>query len=100
MHYLIMYRRPRPDFTESATVAEEEAVGRHFQYLQRLLAEGTLMMAGRVDDARFGIGLLDVKDEAEGRRIVEQDPAVSAGVFTAELLPFRLALWPGPDRRS
>lgn len=91
-HFIIMYYPPRGDFLNNQTARESEAIGRHFQYLKALHEKKTVLMAGRVDDARFGIALLAVKDENEASEIMKNDPAVAAGVFKAELLPFQVAL--------
>jgi len=91
-HFVIMYYPPRPDFTTNHTQEESDAVGRHFEYLKSLHERKIVLMAGRVEDASFGIALLVVENEKRAREIVENDPAVIAKVFKAELLPFRLAL--------
>ena len=91
-HYLIMYRPPRPDFTATVTEEEQAHLEDHFAYLRNLQLEGRVLFAGRVEDARFGIALICADDEAQAETIMKEDPAVSAGVFTAELLPFRLSL--------
>ena len=91
-HYLIMYHPPREGFAENATPEESAEVMKHFEYLKTLNAKKTVLIAGRVDDARFGIALLETETEQEARDILDSDPAVKAKVFTAELLPFSLAL--------
>lgn len=94
-HYLIMYRPPRSTFVDDATVDEMAAVANHFEYLKGLLNRGTLLLAGRIDDARFGIAVVTADNEIQARSIMENDPAVRADVFSGELLPFRLALMAG-----
>ena len=91
-HYLIMYHPPREDFLENATGGESAEVSKHFGYLKLLNAEGVVLFAGRAADARFGIALLETETEQDARDILDNDPAVKAKVFTAELLPFSLAL--------
>ena len=91
-HYLITYRPPRDTFNDDATVEESATVERHFSYLHQLLSEGKLILAGRIEDARFGIAVIETDDEQTAKKIMERDPAVSGGVFKGELLPFRLAL--------
>jgi len=90
--YLLMYYPPREDFVNNQTNEESEAIGRHFMYLKELHEKKVVQMAGRVDDARFGIALLEVKNPEEAEQILKNDPAVMAGVFKAELLPFLVAL--------
>jgi len=91
-HYLLMYRPQRETFITDATAEESAAVSRHFDYLSNLLADGKLLMAGRVEDARLGIAILEAADDDAAASIMAHDPAVQAGVFSGELLPFRLAL--------
>ena len=78
---------------DDATDEESEVVGRHLNYLQRLLTEGRLLMAGPcIDGEGPGIIVFEAADEAEARATMEADPAVVAGVFSAELHPFRASL--------
>jgi len=90
--YLLMYYPPRKDFTTNHTTEESDAVGRHFKYLKDLHEKKVVLMAGRIEDARFGIALLSVKNEKQAKEIMDNDPAVVSGVFKAELLPFMVAL--------
>lgn len=91
-HYLIMYHPPRDGFAENATPEESTVVMKHFEYLKQLHAEKVVLIAGRTEDARFGIALIETESEEKAREILDDDPAVKAKVFTAELLPFSLAL--------
>ena len=91
-HYLIMYRPPRDGFAENATPEESAKVMEHFEYLKQLHAKKIVLMAGRTEDARFGIALPKTETEQEAQEILDNDPAVKAKVFTADLLPFSLAL--------
>lgn len=77
------------------TDREERAVDEHFAMLQGLLGEGKLILAGRtlnMDEKTFGIVILEVDSEEEAVSIMKNDPAVSQGVMTAELFPYRVAL--------
>ena len=78
------------------TQEEEEFVSRHFSNLQELLAEGKLILAGKTggidNEKTFGIVILEVETEDEALAIMNNDPAVAAGVMTAELFPYRVAL--------
>jgi uncharacterized protein YciI len=91
-HYLIIYRPPRPTFPADASAEEAAVIERHFAYLQRLLADGVLVMAGRREDAEFGVAVIRAESEAAAREITKADPSVSEGVFTGEVHVFRLAL--------
>jgi uncharacterized protein YciI len=91
-HFLVLYHPPRPTFLHDATEEENRLVGEHFQYLQGLLAQGKLLIAGPCEDASMGIAVLETQDEAEARSILALDPAVTAGVFTCEIKPYRVSL--------
>jgi uncharacterized protein YciI len=88
-----MYYPPRNDFVNNQTPEESETIGKHFLYLKELHEMNTVLMAGRTEDARFGIALLSVENKQEAESIMKNDPAVAAGVFKAEILPFLTALW-------
>ena len=93
-------RPARPDMLAAGpTPDEERVVGEHFAYLQDLTARGVVKLAGRTlttGAETFGICILEATDEAAARGVMAGDPAVSAGVMTAELFPFRIALWGAP----
>lgn len=80
---------------DGPTPEEEAAVHGHFEYLSRLTAEGVVTLAGRTlntDETSFGIVIFLAEDDAAARSIMTSDPAVAAGVFRAELFPYRVAL--------
>lgn len=82
--------------TEGPTDREAAIIGDHFKYLQQLVTEGVVLMAGRTlnaDERTFGIVVLRAASEAQASEIVSGDPAVKHGVMLAELFPYRVALW-------
>ena len=98
--YRIQPTRPAM-LTEGPTPEEDAIVGQHFAYLQGLMAQGTLMLAGRTlntDPSSFGIVIFFAGSEAEARAIMENDPAVRQGVMRAELFPYRIALLDNTDQ--
>lgn len=93
--YRIQPTRPAM-LTSGPTVAEAEATQAHFAYLQAARDAGVVLGAGRTlttDESTFGIVIFRAPDEAAARELMENDPAVAAGVMRAELFPFRVALW-------
>lgn len=94
-HYLIIYRPPRETFADDANPEEIAVIERHFEYLKQLLSEEKLLLAGRAENGRLGIGVIAADDEPAARTIMESDPVLTEGVFSGELLPFRLALFSG-----
>jgi len=77
----------------NTTEADRQKVGDHFKYLQQLLAEGKLILAGRTQtEYPRGYAIFEAETEAQAQAIVDNDPAVKAGVFEAELQPYAVAL--------
>lgn len=89
---------PRDNFAATMTDAEREVWGVHFARLKRLLAEGTLVLAGpTLGSINTGICVIEAEDEAEAQRLMEEDPAVASGYARGELRPFRVSLLRGRD---
>jgi uncharacterized protein YciI len=88
---------PRPTFADDATEEEAAIMRDHFAYLQRLLRDGTLVLAGPSLDPLFGIAVFQAQDEAAARRLMDADPAVASGLQQARLSPFRVSLLRGRD---
>ena len=96
--YLIWLTPCRETLPEDATEAERGKVAEHFSYLQRRLAEGALILAGRTQEPPYrGIAIIEAEDRAQAETIMQNDPAVLAGVFTAQLQECAVALMRGRD---
>jgi uncharacterized protein YciI len=74
------------------TPAEGEAMERHFAYWHDLLSREVAVAFGPVLDPNgtWGLGLLDIEDEPAARAIGDDDPAVTNGTCTYEVLPVQL----------
>jgi uncharacterized protein YciI len=89
---------PREDFAATMTAEERRVWGLHFERLKRLLAEGTLVMAGpTLGRINTGIVVFEATDEAAARRLMDEDPAILAGFATGELRGFQVSLLRGRD---
>jgi uncharacterized protein YciI len=89
---------PRDNFVATMTDAEKAAWGRHFERMKRLLADGTLVLAGPTLGAtNTGVTIIEAADEPAARRIMEDDPVIAEGFAKGELRPFKLALLRGRD---
>lgn len=97
--YLYRIQPTRPEMLkDGGTTRENQIVQAHFDYLEALVADGTVTLAGRTlntDPTAFGIVLLNA-DEDSAQSIVDNDPAVAQGLMRAELFPFRTALRSSP----
>jgi uncharacterized protein YciI len=89
---------PRDDFAATMTDDERAAWGVHFERLRRLLAEGTLILAGpTLGRVNTGIAVFEAPDEEAARQIMAEDPAIARGYARGELRPFRVSLLRGRD---
>ena len=91
---------PRDDFAATMSADEIRAWGEHFERLQRMLADGTLILAGpTLGRVNTGIAIIDAPDEAAARALMEADPAIAGGFARGELREFRVSLLRGRDER-
>ena len=96
--WIYFIHAPRENFAETMTDEEQAVWGVHFERLQRLLAEGVLVMAGpTLGPTNTGIAIIEADTEDEARRLMEEDPAISSGIATGELRPFVVSLLRGRD---
>jgi uncharacterized protein YciI len=81
---------------ESAwTDADRATVSAHFQHLSNATERGQLILAGRTDepmDRRFGLVIFEAESDEAAQAFMQADPAVAAGVMTATLHPYSIAL--------
>jgi uncharacterized protein len=94
MSWLVVLRPVREEMPFEPTDEESRIVGEHYEYLKRLRAEGRLVLAGpsAVPGDTFGLGIFDQQDRADVEAIVAQDPAVTGGIMTAEIRPYRISV--------
>lgn len=90
--FLYQIKPVRSDFMENQSAEEKNALESHFVYLQNLLQEGKLVLAGPCLDASFGIVILHDVDNEEANHIMNNDPAIVHEIMTGELFPFRISL--------
>ncbi|MFA4932281.1 MAG: YciI family protein [Caldisericia bacterium] len=90
--WIYMVRLTRPAAIASPTEEESAAIDRHFVRLQQACAVGTVRLAGPATDGAFGIVIFEAADETAAQSFIAEDPAVRAGVMTAELHPFRVSM--------
>ncbi|MGY5854524.1 MAG: YciI family protein [Candidatus Thorarchaeota archaeon] len=85
----VIMLRPAPKYGEPET---EKIVSEHFSHLQKLLADGILVVAGRFSEVLIGLVIINVNNHEDALEIMNKDPAVIAGIFHAELYPWSIAL--------
>jgi uncharacterized protein YciI len=64
----------------------------HVSYMQQLFAQGRVVIYGPVlaKDDSFGMGVLEVADEADARQIMDADPTIVAGLNRYQIAPMRV----------
>jgi len=90
--FIYVLKPQRLSLVDDASAEEEERLGEHFEYLQRALEEGMLILAGPCLDGEFGVVVFRAPTEQAAVEFMEGDPAVKQGLMTAELFPFRVSL--------
>jgi uncharacterized protein len=82
---LLVHRTDGPQLDSAAEAALQDA---HMGHLADLHAAGYLLAAGPLFDERFrGLSILNV-DPERARELNEADPAVKAGVYSIETIPW------------
>ena len=77
------------------TQADNDAVSRHFARLAAATKAGQVIFAGKTTeplDTTFGLVVFEAASAEAARQFMEADPAVVAGVMSATLHPYALAL--------
>jgi hypothetical protein len=92
MYFFVKTQNPRPTFHLDMTADERALMQRHVAYWSEQAALGIAIVFGPVMDPHgvYGIGVYQVEDEAEMRRLLEGDPA--NGLLHYDLLPMPRAV--------
>jgi len=92
--WLVVLRPVRDEMPFEPTEEESRIVGEHYDYLKRLRTDGRLVLAGpsAVPGDTFGLGIFEQDDRAEVEAIVAADPAITGGIMTAEIRPYRISV--------
>ena len=77
------------------TDAENKAVGLHFARLAKATEAGQVILAGRTTeplDKTFGLVVFEAESDDAARQFMDADPTVTAGIMSATLHPYAVAL--------
>ena len=91
----VLHLVPRLHDDKAWTAEDKAVVDRHLANFKEATQSGQLILAGRTrepGDKTVGIAIFEAANEAAARKFMEADPAVVAGVMTAELHPFAVVL--------
>jgi len=91
-HFFLKLIPPRPTFATDITPEEQALMAQHGAYCQKEFEAGKLLAYGPVmaPDGAFGMGILEVADEAEARKFGENDPSVLGGLNRFAIYPMRV----------
>jgi uncharacterized protein YciI len=96
--WIYFLHAPRENFAATMTGSESEVFEQHFAYLQGLLADGTLVLAGpTLGSVNTGINVFEAPDRAAAEAVMAADPAIAGGIVTGELREIRVSLLRGRD---
>lgn len=84
---------PGPAWTDGGPVFDQDphVLRAHLDHMRRLFDSDALLLGGPAYDARSGVALLDTATFDQATALIEDDPAVLAGVFEFtihQLIPY------------
>jgi uncharacterized protein YciI len=85
--FLFLYR-PGPSWRKGAPM-KDQGLQPHGAYMKRLLDDGRLYAGGGFVDVDGGMAIMRAKDMDEARALLAADPAITAGIFQAEIRQWR-----------
>jgi uncharacterized protein YciI len=86
---------PRLHDSTAWTDRDNTAVSKHFARLQEATQKGKVILAGRTEeslDKTFGIVVFEAENEENAKHFMQTDPTIVAGVMSATLHPYSVAL--------
>ena len=83
---------PRPTFAQDMTADERAAMLEHVKYMREMFAAGKILIYGPVMAASggYGMGVFEVENEEEARKLMEADPTIKSGLNKFEFSPMRV----------
>lgn len=94
--------RVTPKFHDPKAWTDRESaiVKQHFERLSKAVESKQLILAGRSNEAladTFGLVIFEADDAAAAKQFMQDDPAVVAGLMSATLHPYSVALQRKPS---
>lgn len=85
---------PRVSFSKDMTDAERAIMLEHIQYWKELTTQGTSVLFGPVMEPQggWGLGIIEVENEAAAKAIGDNDPSVLKKLNTFEVHPMRIGM--------
>jgi uncharacterized protein len=88
-HFYARLIPPRATFAVDMNDAERSHMQQHVAYIGELFKQGKVLIYGPVMDPAYGFGMavIEAADEAEARKLLEEDPTVKSGLNGFTLSP-------------
>jgi hypothetical protein len=92
-HYFVKLTPPRASFVQDMTAEERRLMEEHVQYTHEQFVAGKVLAYGPVlaSEGPFGFAIYEVENEAEVRKIIENDPTARASLNRIECYLMHLA---------
>jgi len=94
IHFLLKSIPLRTIFQQDMTDEERNIMGKHIVYWTEKQNQGIALVFGPVRNpsSPHGIAIIEVENEAQVPKLIEEDPAVIAGIMTTEYYPMLAVL--------
>ena len=85
---------PRPTFHLDQTEEEGKVMQEHMKYWAALTAQKTSIVYGPVFDPNgvYSMAVIEVANNEDVLEVANQDPAVSSGVCSYEIIPMQIGM--------
>jgi uncharacterized protein YciI len=90
--YFLIIHKPGPAWIEGKGFHEQPLL-EHGAHIHNLYQEGILLEGGPFLDHSGGMALIKVDSLEQAEGIINKDPAILSGVFTADLHPWMRVDW-------
>ena len=85
---------PRPTFGMDMSDNERQIMLQHIEYWKQQMEKGIAVAFGPVLDpgGAYGVGIIQVDDDAQTKGLAENDPAILSGLHRYEIYPMPNAI--------
>jgi uncharacterized protein YciI len=94
MHFMLKSTPLRTTFHQDMSLEERDIMLKHISYWTDKQNLGIALVFGPVlhPSDPHGLAIIEVENEAQVPKLVEEDPAVLAGIMTTEFYPMKAVL--------
>ncbi|MEE6450845.1 YciI family protein [Gottfriedia acidiceleris] len=94
IHFMLKSIPKRTTFQQDMSDEELNIMGKHIAYWTDKQSQGIALIFGPVRNpsSPHGIAIIEVENEAQVPKLIEEDPAVIAGIMTTEYYPMLAVL--------